>query len=127
MWECQKCGWKNNKDDRICCWNCGIGKDGSPPNDPLKPPPIQPEGNMFVDIKEQVKNLSDEEIIKMLTTHFPDNRKEWIDISNEELKKRGFVLEPADSELKVITPTNQKLNYPKIQSDVRGHQTGEVT
>jgi ABC-type Na+ efflux pump permease subunit len=73
---------------------------------------------MSTDIKEQVSNLPDEEILKMLSTHFPDYRNEWINISQEELRKRGFVLEPTDTELKVITPAGQKLVYPKIQSDV---------
>jgi hypothetical protein len=73
---------------------------------------------MSADIKDRVSNLLDEEILKMLTTHFPDFRKEWINVSQEELSKRGFVLEPTETELRVITPAGRKLVYPKIQSDV---------
>jgi hypothetical protein len=73
---------------------------------------------MSADIKDRVSKLPDEEILKMLTTHFPDYRKEWINISQEELSKRGFVLEPTETELRVITPAGRKLVYPKIQSDV---------
>jgi hypothetical protein len=73
---------------------------------------------MSVDIKDQISNLSDEEILIMLSSHFPDYREEWINISEEELINRGFVLEPGNSELKVTTPTGRNIVYPKIQSDV---------
>jgi hypothetical protein len=73
---------------------------------------------MSVEIRKRVSDLSDEEILKLLTSHFPDYRKQWINFSEEELRKRGFELEPTDTELRVITPGGEKLTYPKVQSDV---------
>lgn len=69
-------------------------------------------------IQERLTRLPDEEILRLLTTHFPDYRKEWVDLAQEELRNRGFVLRPHDTQLEVLTPTGQKLIYPKIQSDV---------
>ena len=33
MWQCSNCG-KNVEDNLEVCWNCGTGKDGSPPLEP---------------------------------------------------------------------------------------------
>jgi hypothetical protein len=33
MWKCAECG-KENRDNRDHCWNCTIGRDGSPPRNP---------------------------------------------------------------------------------------------
>ena len=32
MWKCKKCD-EQIEDDFVVCWNCGTGKDGSPPLD----------------------------------------------------------------------------------------------
>ena len=72
---------------------------------------------MSAEIKEKVSRLSDEEILKMLASPFPDYRREWIDFSEEELRKRGFVLEHTDTQLNVITPDGLKLMYRKAQSN----------
>lgn len=31
MWKCKNCGSEIENDYLLSCWNCGFGKDGSPP------------------------------------------------------------------------------------------------
>lgn len=33
MWKCTNCGSEIENDNLLSCWNCGYGKDGSPPAD----------------------------------------------------------------------------------------------
>jgi hypothetical protein len=33
MWECQNCGSQIKSDHLLSCYNCGYGKDGTPPED----------------------------------------------------------------------------------------------
>src|SRR5215831_14376739 len=70
------------------------------------------------DIKGSLASLSDDEILKMLTTHFPDSRSEWVDASKEELANRGVGIEASEHETRATLSTGEIVTYPRIQSGV---------
>lgn len=67
-------------------------------------------------LEKRIPKLSDEELLKIVNTHFADYRQEAIDIAKEELQSRGFKLLRTGADFEVITPTGIKLMPPKIAS-----------
>jgi hypothetical protein len=64
-------------------------------------------------LEEVIPKQSDEELLKVLTVNVAIHNSLALDFIVEELRTRGFKIEPADHDFEVITPTGCALKFPK--------------